>query len=284
MDTSSASASLSTGEHIRAAIRCPLCGSEAKPSYRLEHATAFNCKGDGCSLQFAWPQLEDDALARAYELLYYPTSTEQAAVLQNASEFEVRNFVRAIETQIGPLCGKRLLDYGCGKGLLLRVAAEKGATVIGIEQSAEAREHCVRAGYGVAYSDLGEVVRNHHNAQFDYIIMCDVVEHLREPWHELSRLRSFLSPKGKVILTTPNADCLRSRISGSHWDQRRNLTHFYYFNRQALGKLLHRSGYSTVVELVAITEYSHHGPLRRNLQWLLARYGLQGGLLFMAGK
>jgi SAM-dependent methyltransferase len=216
-------------------------------------------------------------------MLYYPSSAGRAALLENAAEFEVLRLLQAVEPETGRLKGKRVLDYGCGNGRLLSIVAQRGASVCGIEQSATARKQCTSIGLSAVYADLNELAHDPSAFQFDLITMCDVIEHLREPWLELSRLRRFLLPNGKVIITTPNADSLRSQTAGSSWDQRRNWTHFYYFSRRSLTRVLKRAGYTAVAELAAITEYSHHGPLRRKFQRLLARHSLQGGLLFMAG-
>jgi 2-polyprenyl-3-methyl-5-hydroxy-6-metoxy-1,4-benzoquinol methylase len=236
-----------------------------------------------CNLQFAFPQLDNEALARAYETLYYPAANNQPPALENAPEYEVRTFLSVVQSSVGSLRDKLILDYGCGNGLQLRIAREIGAGTVGIEQSATARAHIHQVGHGTVYANLADLKEQQDPPRFDCILMCDVVEHLREPWAELSQLREFLSPRGKLFLTTPNCSSLRSLLTGAHWDQRRNLTHFYYFSSQSLRKVLHRAGYGQVVELPPIFEYSHHGFFRRTLQRSLARCHRQGGLLFMAG-
>jgi 2-polyprenyl-3-methyl-5-hydroxy-6-metoxy-1,4-benzoquinol methylase len=205
-------------------------------------------------------------------------------VLENATDFEVRQFLSAIEKHVGSLRGERVLDFGCGNGVLLRIVSEMGAEAVGIEQSETAREHVANSGYGRAYADLGEFKKMQPSAEFDFIMMCDAVEHLREPWVDLAELRSVLAPRGRLFMTTPNTKSLRSRLSRASWDQRNNPTHFYYFNSQSLTKVVKRSGFSEVVELPPITEYRHHGLVRRALQHGLARFGLHGGLLFMASR
>lgn len=264
-------------------VLCSLCGSNAVPRYNLGHTTAFQCRSAGCGLQFAFPQLGNEALARAYELLYYPAADNRPAVLDNASEFEVRTFLSVVESRIGSLRGKRILDYGCGNGLQLRIARELGAETVGIEQSTTARAHIHQQENGTAYANLQELGNNGPSAAFDCVLMCDVVEHLREPWAELDQLRQFLSPGGKLFLTTPNCGSLRSLLSGARWDQRKNFTHFYYFSSQSLARMIERAGYRQVAELPPISNYSHHGFLRRHLQRSLVRCHRQGGLLFMAG-
>jgi cyclopropane fatty-acyl-phospholipid synthase-like methyltransferase len=242
------------------------------------------CRDSGCRLQFASPQLEDEALGRAYAALYYPAEDGGQVVLENATEFEVRRFLRAIERHTGSLRGSRVLDYGCGNGVLLRVASEMGAEVVGIEQSETAREHVAASGCGRAYADVSALKRQEPLVKFDYVMMCDAIEHLRQPWLDLAKLRMLLEPGGRLFMTTPNTRSLRSRLSGAVWDQRNNPTHFYYFDSQSLTNVAKRAGFSEVAELSPITEYRHHGPVRHTLQKGLARLGLHGGLLFMASR
>ena len=273
---------ISSDRELSHPVLCSLCGSKTRPRYKLRHTTAYECQSAACKLQFAFPQLGNEALARAYEVLYYPAADNRPAVLENASEFEVRTFLSVVDSRVGSLHGKRILDYGCGNGLQLRIAQEMGAETVGIEQSATARDHIHRLGHGAAYANLQELKQHESRSRFDCIVMCDVVEHLREPWAELSELRQLLSSTGKLFLTTPNCGSLRSLLAGSKWDQRNNLTHFYYFSSQSLRKVLEYAGYRQVTELPPISEYSHHGFLRRQLQKILAHCGRQGGLLFMA--
>jgi 2-polyprenyl-3-methyl-5-hydroxy-6-metoxy-1,4-benzoquinol methylase len=261
---------------------CPLCGNLAASRYKLAHTTVFQCESLPCHLQFAHPQLDDQALERAYASLYYPADDQHPAVLENATEFEVKRFLDAIKQYTGALKGKRILDYGCGNGVLLRVASELGADAVGIEQSATAREHIARSGSGRAYLNIDVLKQHERAARFDYITMCDAVEHLREPWVDLAKLRSLLLPGGRLFMTTPNSASLRSRIAGVRWDQRNNPTHFYYFDSRSLSNVSKRAGFADVLELPPITEYRHHGVARRLFQRTLARLGLHGGLLLMA--
>ena len=263
---------------------CPVCGSISTFRYGLKHTTVFQCPDSGCKLQFASPQLDDHELGKAYAALYYPAVGNRPVVLENASEFEVREFLSAIKGHTGSLQGKRVLDYGCGNGVLLRIVNEMGAEAVGVEQNATARRHIGQSGYGQAYADLKELKDKEPISEFDYIMMCDVVEHLREPWVDLAQLRSLLSDKGRLFMTTPNSNSMRSRLSGARWDQRNNQTHFYYFNSQSLSKVGKIAGFTDMVELQPITTYRHHGFVRQRLQLALSRFGLHGGLLFMATR
>ena len=271
-------------QQLRQHIKCPLCQSASDRSYVLSHTSVFRCSAKSCELQFAHPQLDDQALGRAYETYYYPTNGNNTHLLENSTEHTVQQLFRAIKPASISLAGRRVLDYGCGTGTLLRAAANAGAQAVGIEQSAAARDTIAKAGFAEAFKDLDDLLRKDPNIAFDVIFLSDVIEHLRRPWDELREVGKLLAPGGSVVLTTPNSESLRARLSGKDWDQRQNPTHFYYFTPATLTLVLREAGFQQVTPLKAISDYEHHGTLRRSLQHALLRLGLQGGLLFVAGN
>jgi 2-polyprenyl-3-methyl-5-hydroxy-6-metoxy-1,4-benzoquinol methylase len=247
----------------------------------LAHTRVFRCGRRDCDLQFAAPQLNDHELAQAYASLYYRADGSQP-VLENTPEVDVRYLVGRLSEQFGSPAGKRVLDYGCGVGTLLRVANEVGAHATGIEQSDTAREKIEGAGFATVYADLDALGRAEPQAQFDWIVLCEVIEHLRRPWEDLEKLRPLLKPTGDLIILTPNFDALRSRLSRDRWDQRVNLTHLYYFTPHSLSAVLRRAGFEPS-EMPPVSWYSNHGLVRRQVQRLLCAAGLQGSLMF-SGK
>ena len=184
--------------------------------------------------------------------------------------------------QLGNLAGWQMLDYGCGTGSLCRVAREHGLRPTGIEADPNARQEVLRGGSFVVYESLESLLRAEPEVCFDLIVLWNVIEHLRRPWLDLERLRGLLEPGGWLLISTPNATCLKARLLGPRWDNHANPTHFYYFTRQSLRSLLRRSGFSKIAKWQPHIAYPHHGALRRALQRALVACKLQGGLLVVA--
>jgi 2-polyprenyl-3-methyl-5-hydroxy-6-metoxy-1,4-benzoquinol methylase len=230
-------------------------------------------------LQFAVPQLSDEALRAAYQTLYYPGNGQ--GKLECTPPYLFRQFFAFAGKSFGERRGKRLLDFGCGAGNLSRVAVEEGMQVTGIEADPVARE-ALQAACMRVHADLNSLRSSEPEARFDWIVLWNVIEHLRRPWNDLAALKEVLTPGGLLFLATPNASSLKGLLLRARWDQRSNLTHFFYFTSKSLGAVLRKAGFSEPQELHVSTNYEHHGMLRKQVQRALTSARLQGGLLFVA--
>lgn len=153
-----------------------------------------------------------------------------------AAELEVMR-IQASETG-------RLLDVGCGGGAFLRRMRKAGWAVAGTEPDAKAAVRlAAQEGFPV-YSSLEDLIleREQH---FDVIVLSHVIEHLPDPIHTLTQLRSLLSADGRLLLTTPNALSLGSRIFGAFWRGLEPPRHFNVFSPNSLRQALERAGFHT---------------------------------------
>lgn len=148
--------------------------------------------------------------------------------------------------------GARVLEFGCATGYMsAELSSRLGCTVTGIELSAEAaeeaRQHCARVIVGDAeqldlHALLGE-------ERFEVILFADVLEHLRDPWALLVRVRSLLAEGGSVIASIPNVAHGSVRVALFHGEWRyRPLgllddTHLRFFTRDGVQDLFERGGF-----------------------------------------
>jgi 2-polyprenyl-3-methyl-5-hydroxy-6-metoxy-1,4-benzoquinol methylase len=115
----------------------------------------------------------------------------------------------------GHVPGGRLLDVGCGHGLLLDEARRRGFDVMGLELS--------RAAVGHARDTLGLDVRalaleDFDDAErFDVVVLADVLEHLEDPADAIERCSRLLAPDGVLCLVTPDPSSLTARVAGRRW-------------------------------------------------------------------
>jgi len=110
----------------------------------------------------------------------------------------------------------RLLDVGCGYGLLLDEARRRGYEVVGIELSVDAIHH---AGDVLRLPVLESTFEQAplEPQSFDAIVMSDVFEHLDDPCAALDRCRELLAPGGALMLTTPDPSSWTARLAGGRW-------------------------------------------------------------------
>lgn len=107
------------------------------------------------------------------------------------------------------LAGARVLDVGCGGGLLSEALAREGARVTGIDLSpdvlAVARMHLHESGLAVDYRKVGvEVLACDEAGQFDLVTCMEVLEHVPDPAAMLAACAGLLKPGGRLFASTLN--------------------------------------------------------------------------------
>jgi SAM-dependent methyltransferase len=109
----------------------------------------------------------------------------------------------------------RLLDIGCGHGLLLDEARRRGYQTVGLELSATAARH--------ARESLGLDVREAafetfaDDDGFDVVVLADVLEHLDDPAGAIDRCVGLLRPGGVLCVATPDPASITARLAGRRW-------------------------------------------------------------------
>ena len=110
----------------------------------------------------------------------------------------------------GGFGGKRVLDVGCGGGILSEALAREGAAVIGVDPSekslAVAREHAARSGLVIDYRVAsGEnLTASGFAPEFDLVFAVDVLEHVDDLDRTLAAIATVLAPGGGLGVLTHN--------------------------------------------------------------------------------
>lgn len=109
----------------------------------------------------------------------------------------------------------RILDVGCGSGALAEAMGGRGYRVTGVETNAEM---CAIASHRmdrIIQDDLActsEVRKIVGETKFDYVVFSDVLEHFYDPCSVIMEYKSFLTEKGKMIISVPNVAVWANRL------------------------------------------------------------------------
>lgn len=125
-----------------------------------------------------------------------------------------------------PFEGLRLLDIGCGGGLISEPMARLGAAVTGADAAAEnievARLHAEQSGLAIDYRAVTAEALLAEGAQFDVVLALEIVEHVADPQQFLTTCARLLRPGGVLIASTLNRtpQSFAAAIIGAEWVMR----------------------------------------------------------------
>lgn len=107
-----------------------------------------------------------------------------------------------------PFDGLRILDIGCGGGLLAEPMARLGATVVGADAAAGnipvAQVHADQQGLQIDYRHTSAEALAEAGETFDAVLNMEVVEHVTDPQAFLSACQALLKPGGLMVCSTLN--------------------------------------------------------------------------------
>jgi 2-polyprenyl-6-hydroxyphenyl methylase/3-demethylubiquinone-9 3-methyltransferase len=111
--------------------------------------------------------------------------------------------------QCVPLTGKKVIDVGCGGGILAESMAKKGASVTGIDLSEKALKvadlHGLESGIQVQYEKItAEEIAMRDAGRYDVVTCMEMLEHVPNPASIIQACADLTKPGGKVFFSTLN--------------------------------------------------------------------------------
>jgi 2-polyprenyl-3-methyl-5-hydroxy-6-metoxy-1,4-benzoquinol methylase len=226
---------------------CPLCKARETIAKR---AYQHIMPGDWslaeclrCGTSFIVPLPDAGTLAKYYDEDYYgPGESKFIGPVESISW--LFRFLRArVVKRIQPW--GRILDVGCGRGVMLKVMKQWGYCVDGIELDTAAAQR--------AEKNIGQKVYHHLDQlavgdarQYEVICFWHSLEHLQDPHQALQIAQQLLKPGGILIIAAPNMASVQASLSGKNWlhlDLPRHLTHF---DMPSLARFLEKDGYKVI--------------------------------------
>jgi 2-polyprenyl-6-hydroxyphenyl methylase/3-demethylubiquinone-9 3-methyltransferase len=115
-----------------------------------------------------------------------------------------------IDNLAGGLAGKKVVDIGCGGGILADSMARKGASVLGVDLASKALRvaqlHALEAGTSnVEYREISaEALAEEQPEQFDVVTCMEMLEHVPRPESVVRACATLVKPGGWVFFSTIN--------------------------------------------------------------------------------
>lgn len=256
-------------------INCPICNStNSNREFSITHDSSnvldilqldaaatevdiVSC--NNCGHKYMTPVIKQELMDRYYSILnseFYHSGKE--VYNQNKKEYEdYTSIIKGFKAQ-----GK-VLEIGCGNGFLLKTLEAAGYDCYGVEPSPLA--------YGYAKNDLGLQVENSflaessfYNAEFDIVILIDVVEHVINMQALMQDVKKVLKPDGLIFIGTGNIESFNARLAKQNWGYFLSWEHVSFFNKKSMHRLLHDNNFQNII----IRETSlQHKPLQNSVEF-----------------
>jgi len=195
---------------------------------------------------------DEETSKKFYSKKYFTDLHPSCFFFDLNKDIKKADFIKALSIVEKYIKRGKLLDVGCGTGLFMRVARQRGWKVQGIDIS----DFIVRQARSY---DLDVMLGGIENVKlpkkyFDVIVMWASIEHLFDPFKSLDKIRNALKRGGILVIVTDNYDSIVQKISEMFY--RLGVKYFlehtmivhnnYFFTRETLMTLLNKTGFQTL--------------------------------------
>ena len=136
----------------------------------------------------------------------------------------------------------KVLDIGCGSGLLVKEFESLNYDSYGLEPSNFLADKGIENNLNIYRGTLDD--KNYYN-EFDFISLVDVIEHVQNPQDLLAKINRALHDDGSFLVITPRRDSFFRLILGFKWWHYR-IAHVGYFSKKNLIEIMKNSGFEII--------------------------------------
>lgn len=229
-----------------------------------------------CGIIFREPFPTEKELRKLYDYSWKDAMANSSET-GGADAILAKQYAREIGSMnsVNGIRGKRILDYGAGRGFLLEALQNCGANAYGYEPYGY---EAIRQRGLSCFNEIDEII---DKPKFDGVVSMDVFEHLHDPWKKFTQVRSLIRKGGWLIISTPNPSCLNARLNRQNWREARKQAHVLFATTSVLCRILTDIGFSRAAPVVWKTG-EHLSYPRRQFHRYLDILGLYGATRVIA--
>lgn len=227
-------------------LECPVCGAvEAVPTYSLEGMRFDLVTCAECGLGSLYPRPKPEEIPDFYPEDYYGETGEKfvplvEAMIRKVTAFQARKMTRGLPHRA------KILDVGCGRGVLLKAFVDQGFEGHGLEISemaAVGADPRIQLHFAPTLMEAGL-----QEGTFDQLVLWHVLEHLLYPRETIEEAYRLLKPGGRLIVSVPNFSSWQARWAKEAWFHLDLPRHLFHFSRSGLLQLLELSDFDVLKE------------------------------------
>jgi SAM-dependent methyltransferase len=232
--------------------KCLICASRnIQYAFSIKEHRTVRCIN--CGFMFINPQPSNNTLKKIYNKDYFLLAKSNGGE-EHSSGLKRKTaeaYLDKLFSQNKISKNDSLLEIGCGNGDFLLSAALRGLKVTGVEFSpfaAKIAQDKIKAFGGKVI--VGEISSLPNLKKYDYIIFCDVLEHVRSPRFFLKKVYNLLKDTGSVLCVVPSLDSWSARFLKSDWMEFK-LEHLTYFDSKTLRSLFYQENFFEIYQFEA---------------------------------
>ncbi|MGI8468710.1 MAG: class I SAM-dependent methyltransferase [Pyrinomonadaceae bacterium] len=221
--------------HQKITEQCPCCHSvERKTIGEKNGFYIFLC--NNCRTLYT-QSVEEIYAAENYDDYYHEGNLTVPDIVNS----RLREIVESFEPYRQ---NNRLLDVGCGAGLLLEAALKNKWQAEGLEISSSSVDSLRKRGIKVFHGVLSEA--RFPEDRFDVVTAVEILEHIPNPAEIITKIHRILRPGGLFWATTPHGRGASARLLGQKWSCVTPPEHLHLFSVKGLRKIIEKAGFSEV--------------------------------------